>query len=745
MEAGELQGGSFAIFHLPSSIFSQNFFRYPETMNFLAPWFLLGGLAVAGPILFHLIRRAARERVTFSSLMFLRPTPPRITRRKKLEHLWLLLLRCLVLVLLATAFARPFFSKDIALPTSPSEARQIVLLVDTSASMRREGLWNKARTVAESYLAKATPADQFEIMTFDRQPRTLVSFAEWNSWAADQRAGLARQRLAGVNPGWMGTQLGLALTGAAEQMMNDSSPGEPIARREVVLISDMQEGAKLDGLQGHDWPNGVKVSLERVDPSRKGNAGLEILAESSLKTPDEGAIRVRVANSRDSHQEKFQLAWDTESGGRSAPMEIYLPPGQSRSFTAPKISSSKTSAQLRLSGEEEMFDNISYYAAPEFERTRIAWFGMESVNDPEKLRYYAERVFPEAPRQQVQIGRPCTNSAFSAELLNEARFAVIADKLAPEEVAALRPWLMRGNSALLVLTDAQMAPTLAAVAGLSEVQMTEAGGDYALLGDVDFSHPIFAPFADPRFSDFTHIHFWKHRRWEIPTGTPAHVLAKFDDGSPALAQLSIGKGNLLVLTSGWNPADSQLAVSSKFPPLMQRMLDWSGASSPVRFQFLTGDAIPSPESVSVPSASLEAEKLAGETPALPGVEWQKPDGKKLSLRASAPFTETDLPGIYTASFAGKQRRYAVNLSLDESRTAPLAPDELARLGVPLQTGSEVSITQIWAQRHHLQEAELESRQKLWRWLIAGVLAVTLLEIAVGGWLARRVKTAEVIA
>ena len=82
--------------------------------------------------------------------------------------------------------------------------------------------------MAESYLDKATPADQFAVMTFDRQPRTLVSFAEWSSWAVDQRAGLARQRLAAVIPGWMGTQLGLALTSAAEQMMNDSAANKSV-------------------------------------------------------------------------------------------------------------------------------------------------------------------------------------------------------------------------------------------------------------------------------------------------------------------------------------------------------------------------------------------------------------------------------------------------------------------------------------------------------------------------------------
>jgi hypothetical protein len=374
--------------YFPSAILN---LHGPKSMNFLSPWFLLGGVAIVGPILFHLIRRAARERVSFSSLMFLRPTPPRLTRRSKLEHLWLLLLRCLALLLLATAFARPFFSKDIALPTAPAEARQIVLLVDTSASMRREGLWTKARSLADSYLDKAAPADQFAVMTFDRQPRTLVSFSEWSSWTADQRAGLARQRLAAANPGWMNTQLGLALTSAAEQMMSDSAAATPAARREVVLISDLQQGAKLDGLQGHDWPAGVKVSIETVEPSRKGNAGLEILAASNDKAAAADAIHVRVANSPDSAQEKYQLAWTTENGARSEPMEIYLPPGQTRSFTAPKLSEAQASAQLKLSGDAEPFDNVSYYAAPELERASIAWFGVDSVNDPEKLRYYVER------------------------------------------------------------------------------------------------------------------------------------------------------------------------------------------------------------------------------------------------------------------------------------------------------------------------------------------------------------------
>ena len=60
-------------------------------MSFLAPLYILGVAAVAAPIIFHLIRRAPKGDVPFSSLMFLTPTPPRLTRRSRLDN-WLLLL-----------------------------------------------------------------------------------------------------------------------------------------------------------------------------------------------------------------------------------------------------------------------------------------------------------------------------------------------------------------------------------------------------------------------------------------------------------------------------------------------------------------------------------------------------------------------------------------------------------------------------------------------------------------------------
>ena len=82
-------------------------------MSFLTPLYILGMAAIAAPIVFHLIRRTPKGVVPFSTLMFVTATPPRLTRRSRVDQLLLLLLRALVVLLLALAFARPFWRQAV--------------------------------------------------------------------------------------------------------------------------------------------------------------------------------------------------------------------------------------------------------------------------------------------------------------------------------------------------------------------------------------------------------------------------------------------------------------------------------------------------------------------------------------------------------------------------------------------------------------------------------------------------------
>src|SRR5262245_31242348 len=115
-------------------------------MSFLAPFFLAGLAAIAVPILVHLIQRERKHVVHFPSLMFVQRIPYQSVRRRKIRHWFLLLMRAAALALIAFAFARPFLPESAAAAVAAIGGnREIVVLLDRSASMGYENRWQQAQ------------------------------------------------------------------------------------------------------------------------------------------------------------------------------------------------------------------------------------------------------------------------------------------------------------------------------------------------------------------------------------------------------------------------------------------------------------------------------------------------------------------------------------------------------------------------------------------------------------------------
>jgi hypothetical protein len=77
--------------------------------------------------------------------------------------------------------------------------------------MRREQLWDQARSKAEARIRASGPNEELALIAFGRVPRTVLSFEEWKSTAAGEREANAIQRLASLAPDWSGTHLDTAL------------------------------------------------------------------------------------------------------------------------------------------------------------------------------------------------------------------------------------------------------------------------------------------------------------------------------------------------------------------------------------------------------------------------------------------------------------------------------------------------------------------------------------------------------
>lgn len=683
-------------------------------MNFLAPLFLLGALAIAGPVIFHMIRRTTREVTPFSSLMFLKASPPRVTRRSRVENLWLLLLRCLIIALLALGFSRPFLAKQnaAALPVV-NPGKRSVILVDTSASMRREDLAAQARAKAEAILRGAKPEDEIALLTFDRVTRTLLSFEQWRKAAAGERVAMGMEKVGGIAPGWGGTALGGALLQAAE-LLNSPVEGQSPAL-EIVVISDMQEGARFDGLQGYEWQRGITVRMEPVVAKRVANAAAQWIAdgEDAEVANEKAGPRIRVMNSAESPQEQFALEW-MKAGGASEKLEVYVPAGQVR--VARPAPPEPGAERLALSGDEVSFDNTLFVLKPLPVQAPLLYVGNDANDDSAEALYFLVRAFQKTPSLRVDVRATRGDAPVPAFQLQEAQMIVLGEISGDGALAGIRQFVRDGKTVLAPLANPASAEALARLLEAPAFTATEADvKDYAMFAQVDFQHPLFSAFADPRFSDFTKIHFWKHRRIETTALTGARVLASFDDKDPALVEVPLGKGRVVILASTWRPADSQLALSSKFVPLLYSMLEQSSKLPPRKAQYFVGEEVPLPP---------------GPLP----LKVRKPDGVEIDAAAGSTFAETDQPGIYTVTPG--TLRFAVNLSPDESKLTPIGAEKLGSLGVPLASLLKPAVPHSPEEAAHAQAAELEGRQKMWRWLIVAALAVLLLETLLAGRLSR---------
>lgn len=708
-------------------------------MSFLAPLYVLGALAVSLPVLFHLIRRSPRGRTLFSSLMFLAPSPPRLTRRSRLDHLLLLLLRSAVLILLAAAFARPFLREAARLPLAGAPGKRVAILVDTSASMRRGNLWSLARDRVEKLLEGLEPADEVALFVFDDSVRVLAGFEATGALGPGQRASVLQERLRGEQPTWGATDLGGALVRLADsldaQALSESADdeGAPPKALQVVAVTDLQQGADLAALEAYTWPERVRLTLERVEIPDDSNAGARLLGDLPPEAADEPR-RVRVRNEEGSGTEQFSLAW-ASGGAEGLPdsrTEVYVPAGETRIVPATMPSDGAAVDRLVLRGDEQDFDNSFYIVPPVRREVDVLYVGRDEEKDPEGLRYYAELAWTGQARREVRLlsrapDQPLPPVTGSPPPLMLADGAV--DRGTRE---GLLERVRSGATLLYVLTRSSGAPSLETFLGRDGLLVEESDSDdYAMLGEIDFTHPVFLPFADPRYSDFTKIRFWRHRRVSLggsaaadrgapdEGGSGVRVLARFDNGDPAVLERNLGEGRILVFTSGWNPRDSQLARSTKFAPLLVGLLDIALGRTRERAAFVVNEPIPFP-----PVERTGEPEGAGGT----GRRVVKPDGTEVLLAADArTFEDADQPGIYELLVPGASRRVAVNLASSESRTAPLAEEELEQrgvaLGVPVRSESR---------GRHLRDVELESGQKLWQWLVAAALALLVVETWIAG-------------
>lgn len=720
-------------------------------MPFLAPAMLIGAAAAGIPLALHFFYRARYKPVPWGAMKFLRLAVEQTSRRLRFQEIVLLLLRMLVLILLAVALARPFFS-SAATSGSRGEAVDAVFVIDTSYSMNaREGAKTRldlAKDAALKVIDDLPPNSTVQVITStDRavaagpksprnldQAKLLVQNLQATQQSTDFLAGLAEAELA------------LSRTEGAA--------------KEVYLFSDMQRGgwerqSSAFRVKCEELKNQGTLFLVRCGSQPVHNVAItDLRAQSDI--PHTGArmpftVIVKNTGTEPVNGLTVTLKIDGQPLDKDAQPIEKLGPGETRPVTLTgkieKAGWRVMTAEVRADelDDDNKFEKIILVR----DKVRVLIVdGAPNDREPEKAGSYflghALLPVPEEFRFQYHVQPTVVRAADAGPgLLSDKEVCVLVNcplggpgSLQDDFVQRLGEFVKDGHGLLITSgpnVEKAVYNRVLGPGGLNMLPMP--------LGD-HFTVPQDTPiFPDPasiddksflaRFKLSANDPFLQLRDAYVLQGVgvaepkadelkdSGRVLMRYNDGRPALLARQVGDGEVLFLTTSVDKDWGFFATNLTFQPFVHGAMTHLIERSATGFNRVAGDPI-------------------RWTPKDPQKSYQvvKPDGTKARLskpqgganeQLALTVADTGRAGVYTIVEEGRDEgtRFAVNPDLRESETMDPLPDAqidelLGFRPEHLTTGGEAM-------------AKADSIRNRNEWTVTALLIVLLLALGETAW------------
>jgi hypothetical protein len=676
---------------------------------FLSPIFLLGAAAAALPILVHLVRRTRARRVQFASLMFLRRIEQKTIRKRRLRNLALLAVRCLALLLLALAFARPYFVSSSQVEAKTAEPASVVL-IDGSYSMRYPEVFDRARQQARDIITAAAPGEQVAIVLFSQSYDVVMPLKS-------DRAG-ALAVIDRLEPSLGATDYAQAIQ-AADALLKDAKGGE----RRVYLISDFQESGWGPAAPAARLGRDTKLFPIDVSDAQPANLAVgEIKSEPVVYSQKyAGKLLARVSNFgadpidaavefklNDLTVERRQVKLD---GGASEAVE----------FSGFNVPEGLNRATVEVAADKFTLDNKAFFTIRREKQTRV--LVIETASRGRSESFFIQQAMAAAENNQYEPSVKTAGTTNPAEL-DQYRLIVLNDVAGVSEAlsAALKSYVERGGRLIMAAGKHSEAEGFnRAFESISPARIGDAvhnRGGYALMSQVEAEHPIFSVFA--RSGRLTSTRVYGYHRATPAEG--ASVIASLDDGTPLVTERAVGGGKVLLITTTLDTAWNDLPLTPMFLPFIHQVFHYLGGRESAA-GYTVGQVFTAP-------ADPDGSVPAIESPGGGRVEDARkgPNGE-LAVSAS------DV-GFYRLRYRDRSEHVGVNLDARESNLSKMDVEKFVASISP-EAGEAAAQP---APSERLGPEEMEARQRLWLWL----LVVALLLFVAEAVLARRIRIARLV-
>ena len=540
-------------------------------LSFVTPAMFAAGLLVGLPVLAHLLHRRAKRAVVFPSIDLLVETRAARSSLYRLRRWLLLAVRCLAVLLLVAAFARPVIHADRQTAGRPGAAATVAMVIDRSASTGRiaggVSAMQALRSAAGAELdALAAGLDRVQVIWADAQPTRAFAQPTAN-------LGFVRETLERAEPTPERADLRAAIALAGEVLAEAAGP------RRLVIVSDLQAAnwAEVDAAAFDAVPEAASVALAAFDAADAANLTLnELRCEPAIPVRGRPLIvTAEVANHGTAvRRVDVRLTVDGRPHGRST---VSLDADATGEAVFRLDPSRPGSLQLSAALPDDALaaDNARHAVVEVVDRLPVLIASDDSPDEPGSASFFLTRAL--APRGDARDRYAVTHRT-PGELgpgdPAGAALVVIGRLTATPSDAAMRALgdhLRGGGSVLWFAGDAgslQPMRRLADAAATESAEATEATGGPAApvavpastaaggirrIAEGDWRHPLLDRFAGDVRPALERVTFSPPPGGSaMRAGHGGEVLLSFDDGAPALILGRVGEGRLVV--AGFSPA-----------------------------------------------------------------------------------------------------------------------------------------------------------------------------------------------
>lgn len=663
-------------------------------MYFLNPLLLFGMTAVSVPIIIHLINRRRTRRVEWAAMRFLRASVEKNQRRLEIEDLILLLLRCLLVILIALALARPTLRGALGsfggMGLSPSTA---LVLLDNSYSMNAtDGVqmrFDKARKATEEFIDTLPSGSSVAVWLVSDVARPIIP-------EPTRDLNLARKIVREARLCDRGTNLVPSIQEALKLLQARAG-----ARKELCIVTDGQSVAwqrwadvlqLLDGARKR-----VRTRVILAGDNDEQNLGISDLRMTaglpSVNQPLRFEVQVTNFGREDVRNARVTLGVNGDPPSDEGSIE-FLPAGASRSISlfAKLRTDGFHSIAARLSDDRLPADNLRSIVVHAFKDLRVLLAdGAPSREPRESGVFFLRQALVPVPSTEASQYFIKTAIVTPAELpaarLDGVDVVILSDvfDLPADTIAALEQFLARGGGLLVfpgpncnrAFYNSAFAPLLPATLGAPRGD-TEKQDAFVTLQAKGYEHPIVTIWNDPVAGTLSSARFYRYYPLQPSTnGVPVTVL-RFADDTPAVMEHAVGLGRVVLFSSTANTAWNDLAVRPAFVPLLYRTLGALFARRNDNLNVKVGD--PFTHRLGLEYNGRET-TIAVPSPDKPQREY----GRVEILNGAATLRQanTDYAGVYDVQVAGDppvKLLFAAQAGPSESSLRALSLAELNQLG-----------------------------------------------------------------